>query len=59
MLTYLIDDIEHRHVATMDIPGSSMQADTEGETVHIKLEGKMVYIFTKMDPKLYQKYTQT
>ena len=33
-----------------------MQADMEVETVHIKREGKMVDIMTKLDPKLYCKY---
>ena len=28
----------------------------EGETVHMKLEGKMAEMLTKIDPKLYQKY---
>ena len=33
-----------------------MQADMEGETVHMKLEGKMADLLTKLEPKLYQKY---
>ena len=33
-----------------------MQADVEGETVHMKLEGKMAEPLTKLNPKLYQKY---
>ena len=33
-----------------------MQADMEGEIVHIKLEGKMAELLTKLDPKLYRKY---
>ena len=40
-LTCLIDATEHRKVATVDIPGSFMQADMEGEIVHMKLEGKI------------------
>ena len=39
-LTCLIDAINHREVATVDIPGAFMQSDMEGETVHMKLEGK-------------------
>ena len=40
-LTCLIDTMELQKVATVDIPGAFMQADTEGDTVHMKLEGKM------------------
>ena len=47
--------MEHSKVATVDIPGAFMQADTEGETVHIKLECKTADLLTKLDPKLYQK----
>ena len=40
-LTCLIDAMDHQKVATVDIHGSFMQLDMEGETVHMKLEGKM------------------
>ena len=43
----------------MDITREFMQADMEVETVHIKMEGKMVKIMTKLDPKMYCKYTTT
>ena len=33
-----------------------MQVDMEGETVKMKLLGKMVQLLTKLNPKLYQKY---
>ena len=52
----LIDVMEHREVTTVDIPGAFMQADMEGETVHMKLEGKMADLPTKINPKLYHKY---
>ena len=32
VLSFLIDIIECRHVATVDTPGAFMQADMEGET---------------------------
>ena len=48
--------MEHQKVATVDIPGEFMQADMEGETVHMNLEGKMKKLLTKLDPKLYRKY---
>ena len=59
LLTCLIDAMEGRDVATVDIPGAFMQADMEGDDVHLRLEGKMVNILTKIDPKLYSKYTST
>ena len=55
-LTCLIDAMEHCKVETVYIPGAFMQADTEGETVHVKLEGKISELTTKIDTKLYQKY---
>ena len=55
-LTCLIDATEHRKVATVDIPGSFMQSDMEGKTVHMNLEGEMAELLTKLDTKLYRKY---
>ena len=49
--------MDHRKVATFNIPGAFIQADMEGETVHMKLDGKMAELLKKLDPKLYQKYT--
>ena len=57
-LTYLINSMEHLKVATVDIPGAFKQEEMEGYTVHIKLEGKMADLLTKLDPKLYQKYVK-
>ena len=48
--------MEHQKVATLDIPGAFMLADMEGETVHIKIEGKMAELLTNLDPKIYRKY---
>jgi hypothetical protein len=55
MLSCVIDAAEHRDVATVDIPGAFMQADMD-DTVHVKLEGKMVDLLVKIEPKLYRKY---
>ena len=55
-LTFLVDAMEHRKFATVDIPGAFMQADMEGETVNMKLEVKMAELLTKLNPKLYWKY---
>ena len=56
---FLIDEMEYQEVATAEITGGFMQSDMEGDTVHIKMEGKMVEILTKLDPKLYCKYITT
>ena len=55
-LTCLINAMEHQKVATVDIPGAFMQAYMEGETVNMKLEGKMAELLTKIDPNQYRKY---
>ena len=56
LLTCIIYAMEHCKVAMVDIPGYFMQADMEGETVHMKMEGEMAELLKKLDPKLYQKY---
>uniref|UniRef100_A0A7S2W0X4 Reverse transcriptase Ty1/copia-type domain-containing protein n=1 Tax=Eucampia antarctica TaxID=49252 RepID=A0A7S2W0X4_9STRA len=57
LITCLVDALEGRDVATVDIPGAFMQADIERDDIHMKLEGIMVDILTKIYPKLYAKYT--
>ena len=56
MLTCVIDAMEHWDVAPVDLPCAFMQADMEGEEVNMKLEGKMVDLLAKLDPKLYHKF---
>ena len=55
ILSCVIDALEGRDVATVDIPGAFMQADMD-EEVHIKLEGPMADILIKLDPKFYSQY---
>ena len=55
-MTCVTDSIEERDVSTVDIPGSFMQVEIEGETIHLKLEGKMVDILNRLDTSLYSKY---
>lgn len=57
MLACTIDAKEGRDVAVVDIPGAFMQADVD-ELTHIRLEGEMAELLTKVDPKLYRKYIQ-
>ena len=53
-----LDARERPDVATVDIPGAFMQADMIGD-VHMKLEGKLADLLTKLEPDLYSKYLQT
>ena len=55
MLTCLIDAMVGRDVATVDIPGAFMQSDIDDEDTLMKLEGAIVSILTKIDPKLFKK----
>lgn len=55
MLSCVIDALENRDVATVDIPGAFMQADMD-EVVHMKLEGKMAELLVRIDPKLYRRH---
>ena len=56
LLTSVIDVMENRDVATVDIPGAFLHADMEGDDVHMKLEGMLVEMLARIDPKLYCKY---
>eukprot|EP00957_Ditylum_brightwellii_P148553 11311398-Ditylum_brightwellii.AAC.1 len=47
--------MEERGVATVNIPGAFMQAAMD-EVVHMKIEGTMSELLTKLDPKLYSQY---
>jgi hypothetical protein len=55
ILTYVIDAIEGRDVATCNIPGAFMQSYMKGKVL-MKLEGVMAEVILKIDPKQYQKY---
>ena len=55
-LTCLINTTEHQKLDMVDIPGAFMQADMEGETVHMNPEWKMAELLTKLNPNIYRKY---
>jgi hypothetical protein len=57
MLSCVINAMEQRDIATVDIPGAFMQADMD-ELVHVKLEGKMAKLLVLIDPKLYRKHVR-
>ena len=54
-LTCIIDAIEGRDVATVDIPGAFLQTEMPDDepAVHIKLTGQMVKLLYKLDPERY------
>ena len=57
MLTCLMDTMEKRDVATVDIPGAFMQLDMDGDQdTFMKLEGKTFDILKHIDPKQYSKH---
>jgi hypothetical protein len=56
LVTCLIDAIEKRDVATLDIPGAFMQSEMEGLVI-MKLERVMAEIILKIDPGKYKKFT--
>lgn len=52
-LTIVIDALENRDVANVDVPGAFMQADMD-EFVHVRFTGTMVDLLLKMDAELYE-----
>ena len=53
MISAVIDAMEGRDVATVDIPGAFMQADID-EVAHVKFEGEIAEIGSKIMPKICQ-----
>jgi hypothetical protein len=51
-LTAVIDALEERDVAVLDVPGAFMQADMD-ELVHVRFTGKMVDLLLDIDPVMY------
>jgi hypothetical protein len=58
LLSCVIDSKERRKVMTCDVPGAFMQVDVD-EIVHVRLNGPLAKLLTKVDPKLYSKYLVT
>jgi hypothetical protein len=57
-LSCAIDAKENWKIVTCNIPGAFMQADID-EVIHVRLEGPLAKLLTKVDPKLYEKYLST
>jgi len=55
-LSCVIDAIEQRDTAVVDIPGAFMHSNMKGKVV-MKLEGIMAEIMKRIDPTRYGKYT--
>ena len=55
-ISCIIDAMEHRDVATVDIPGAFMQADMD-ELVHLKIEGELAELLVRVDPKYREMIT--
>ena len=55
IITCIIDSMEGRDVATVDIPGAFMQANIDDET-YVKIQGAMCDIFVQIDPDRYAKF---
>ena len=51
-LTAVIDALENREVAVLDVPGAFMHADID-ELVHVRLTGEMVKILLEIDKEMY------
>ena len=52
-LTSVIDLMENREVAVLDVPGEFMQADMD-ELVHVRFTGKKVELLLEIDKEMYK-----
>jgi hypothetical protein len=52
----VINALEGREVAIVEIPSAFMQVDLEDETIHVRLTGKMVDLLLEIDRELYKPY---
>ena len=55
VLTAVIDALENRDVAVLDVPGAFMQADID-ELVHVRFTGEMVKMLLQIDEQMYSEY---
>ena len=60
-LTCIIDAIEERDVATVDIPGAFLQTPMpkDEDPVHIRIAGRMVELLAAQYPEVYERYVIT
>jgi hypothetical protein len=55
-LTAIIDALENRDVAVVNIPGAFMQVNLDDKTIHKCLTGKMVELLLEINHELYEPY---
>jgi hypothetical protein len=55
-LTAIINALENRDIAVVNIPGAFMQVNLDNEMIHIRLTGKMVELLLEIDHELYKPY---
>jgi hypothetical protein len=55
-LMAVIDALENRDIAVVDIPGAFMQVNLDNEMIHVRLTGKMVELLLKIIHELYESY---
>ena len=54
-LTAVIDALENRDVAVLDVPGAFMQVDID-ELVHVRFTGEMVKMLLQINKEMYEDY---
>ena len=55
LLTAVLNALEDREVAVLDMPGAFMQADID-ELVHVRFMGEMVNMLLQIDSEMYKDY---
>ena len=56
LLTAVVEAAENRDIAVLDIPNAFVQTDMEGETVFMKLRGKLAELLVRTAPELCRKF---
>ena len=57
IVTTVVDALERRDVATIDLPSAYISArQPEGEVVHMVIRGKLAELMVEAEPTTYRKY---
>ena len=59
MISFIIDAMEVRDVATNYIPGDFLHTDYDKVDVHIKLEGDIFTLLEEIEPEYYKDFIHT
>ena len=57
LVTCMVDALEGREVAVIDIPGAYLHAEMD-DVVFVRFHGKVVELLEKIDQKLYKPYVK-